>query len=241
MVVKALLFDLDDTLLINDMDTFAPYYFRALAAKVQRLCAPKPFLEALNAATRAMWHNDGSGGTNAEVFRREFFPRVRRKPEELMPLLEDFYARDFEALSPYTDVDPEARVLVSLARQRGYQMAVATQPIFPLAAIKARLRWADVGDEEFAYDFIASYETLSACKPHPRYFGAILQSLGRSPRECLMVGDSPEADMAAGKQGFATFWVDRGRVESPETVVSDARGGLRELITLIETGRIDEL
>ncbi len=240
-MIQALLLDLDDTLLINDMDRFAPHYFQALVAKVRRLCAPKAFLKALDAGTRAMWYNNGTDGTNAQVFSREFFSRLRCKPEQLMPLLEDFYAHDFDALRQYTAVDPDARVLLSLARQRGYRLAVATQPIFPLVAIQARLRWAGVGADEFPYDYIASYETMSACKPHPRYFGTILQTLGLEPQECMMVGDSPEADLAAGRQGFKTFWVDRGRIEKPATVPCDAQGALRELITLIETGRIDEL
>ena len=239
--MKALLLDLDDTLLINDMDVFAPHYFKALLAKVRKICPPQLFLESLEAATRAVWLNDGQDGTNAEVFRQEFFPRLGRSPEELMPLFEEFYARDFEALRRHTAIDPDARVLVELAFERGHQVAIATQPIFPLSAILARLRWAGVGAEKFHYDFIASYETMSACKPHPHYFATILERLGRAPGECLMVGDSPDSDMAAGKFGLKTFWVQRGRAPVLSAVSCDAQGSLHDLITLIETGGVDEL
>jgi HAD superfamily hydrolase (TIGR01549 family) len=239
--IKALFLDLDDTLLINDMDSFAPPYFQALVAKVQRWCSAKVFLEALDAGTRAMWHNNGKNGSNAAVFAREFYPRLGRRPEEIQPLLEDFYTHEFESLQAFTAVDPEARPLVELAKQRGYQLAVTTQPIFPLTAILARLRWADVSAEEFRYDFIASYETMSACKPSPRYFSFVLEHLGRAPAECLMVGDSPDADMGAGKQGIKTYWIDRGRVANAASVVCDGQGSLGELRRLIETGRIDEL
>lgn len=239
--MKALLLDLDDTLLLNDMETFAAHYFKALLAKTRKVCPAELFMASLEAAMRAMFYNDGTDGTNAEVFAREFFPRIGRSPEELMPLFEEFYAQDFEALRQHTTVLPEARVLVELAFAKGYQVAIATQPMFPLVAIKARLRWAGVGAEEFPYDFIASYETMRACKPHPHYFASILERLGRLPGECLMVGDSPDSDMAAGKLGIKTFWVRRER-ESESTAVScDAQGSLRELIALIQTGGVDEL
>jgi FMN phosphatase YigB (HAD superfamily) len=239
--IRALLLDLDDTLLINDMDTFAPHYFKALVAKMQRVCPPQIFIPALDMATRMMMHNDGRNGTNAEVFRHEFFARVPRKPEELMPLFDEFYARDFEALRTHTRVDPDARTLVTLALEHGYQVAIATQPVFPRVAILARLRWANVGAEEFHYDYVPSYETMSACKPHPHYFTTLVQRLGRVPSECLMVGDSLDSDMPASKYGLRTFCVVRGEAAKPSTPLIHAQGNLRDLIALIETGGIDEL
>jgi len=239
--MKALLLDLDDTLLINDMDLFGQHYFKALLAKMRKACPPQLFMESLEAGMRAMFYNDGTNGTNAEVFRQEFFPRIGRSPEELMPLFDDFYAKDFEALRQHTTVIPEARVLVDLAFRRGYQVAIATQPMFPLSAILARLRWANVSADEFHYHFITSYETMSACKPHPHYFTTVLERLGRKPEECLMVGDSADADMAAGKLGIKTFWVRRGRGAAPSAVACDAQGSLRDLITLFGTGGVDEL
>lgn len=236
-----MLFDLDDTLLINDMDAFVRPYLNMLLAKVQHECSPELFLWALEVATRAMFDNDGRDVTNAEVFRAEFFPRVDRAPEELIPLFDEFYAQDFESLREYTDVDLDARVLVELSFNQGFQVAIATQPIFPMAAIHARLRWAGVGAEEFDYDFIASYETMTACKPHPSYFATILERLGRSAEECLMVGDSPEADMRAAHLGLKTFWVNRDHVPRPGGMRCDAEGDLGDLVTLVETGRIHEL
>lgn len=238
---RALLLDLDDTLLVNDMEDFVPHYFEALLARVRSVCPPDLFLEALNAGTRAMWYNDGTDGTNAEVFGSEFFPRLGRKPEEIIPLLEEFYTHDFEALRRYTDVDPHARPLVTLAFEQGYQVVIATQPIFPLSAIHARLRWAGVGVELFDYDYVTSYETMSACKPHPHFFRTLLDHLGRTPDECLMVGDSITSDMAAGRFGLKTFWVDRGRLAEPPEIACNARGTLHDLTMLLETGGIHEL
>ena len=237
--VEALLLDLDDTLLINDMEVFGPPYFRALLDRMQHVCSPGIFIEALNEGTRAMWRNDGGERTNAEVFCDEFFSRTGLDPATVMPLFDEFYEKDFDALAEYTAVDPDARILLELASAQGYQLVVATQPIFPLAAIQARLRWAGVG--EFAYDYIATYDTMSACKPNPRFFQAILTRLGRLPEECLMVGDSLDSDMPASQLGIKTFWVDRGRFEKPSGVIADAQGSLGDLVTLLQTGEIHEL
>ena len=239
--IRALLLDLDDTLLLNDADRFLSHYFRSLVAKVQDVVPVGRFASALAAGTRAMERNDGRDGTNAEVFAREFYRRVGVGPDVLEPLFEDFYANEFEALAALTEVDPAARELVSWAFDRGLQVAIATQPMFPRVAILSRLRWADVPYDEFPYHWVACYEGMSACKPHPHFFREILEGLGRRPEECLMVGDSPDADMPARDVGLCTYLVDRGWGTDAGSVACDASGDLRHLRTLLETGGIDDL
>lgn len=244
--IKALLFDLDDTLLINDVQPFLTRYYRALLTKMSHICPPTIFLDALNAGTRAMWHNDGSNATNAEVFEREFFSKLRIgggarcSREEIVAQFDDFYQHEFEALREGTAIDPYARKVVQGALDRDYQVAVITQPIFPRVAILSRLRWAEVSADEFDYDFISCYEILNACKPHPYFFLSVLQHLGREPEECLVIGDSQD-DIAAGQLGIKTFWVDRGRTSGGVGMRHDAEGMLSDLLELMRTGGIDAL
>jgi len=239
--IRALLLDLDDTLLVNDMQDFASGYYRALLGRLGTVCPPVRLMEAFQAGTSAMLRNDGRGLTNEEVFYREFLPRTGCSREEIVPLLEAFYQRDFDALEVYTASDPDARRLVKTARARGLQLAIATQPLFPRTAILARLRWADVPHEEFGYEYVSSAEVMTACKPHPVFFRTILEALERGPDECLMVGDSVESDLPAARLGIKTFWIDRDRGVAPEAVAADAKGTLADLISLIETGAIHEL
>lgn len=236
--IRALLLDLDDTLLINDMSTFLSAYFKALAAKMAPLCPAVRLREALQQGTTAMMRNDGRGPTNEEAFFREFLSLIGRSRDDVMPLIDDFYANDFEALREYTRPDPDARRLVENARARGLQLAIATQPVFPRSAILARLRWAGVPHEEFNYDYISSYEGMRACKPHRAFFETILSALGRSPEECLMVGDSAEADMPAARLGLRTFLVTRDSATA-DMVSVDAQGSLGDLVHLMETGRLN--
>ncbi|MHB1296832.1 MAG: HAD family hydrolase [Anaerolineae bacterium] len=239
--IKALLLDLDDTLLVNDMARFGPPYLKALIAKMHGLIATDLFLKALNEGTEAMYRNDGSRGTNEEVFMSTFFAQVPLDPHTLMPLFDAFYTEDFDMLQQYTVADPDAPRLMDLAFQAGYQVAIATLPVFPASATLARLRWAGVDAQRYPYALVTTYEHMRACKPHPVFFQQVLSALGREPQECLMVGDSLAADMPARDLGLKTFWVDRGRTAPPPEPLWDASGSLADLIELIRSGRIETL
>jgi len=72
-LIRALLLDLDDTLLMNDMEVFLPRYFQALVARVQKEMPAQAFVQALREATHAMAANDGRNGTNEQVFDAVFY------------------------------------------------------------------------------------------------------------------------------------------------------------------------
>ncbi|MCD6303103.1 MAG: HAD family hydrolase [Anaerolineae bacterium] len=239
MPIKALLLDLDDTLLINDMSLFMEPYFQALARHMGPIIPMEQLMPALFSGTRAMRENDGSNGTNAEVFAETFFQQVDTSPDVLLPAFQAFYRQEFQTLASLTEPDAMAAPLVERSLSEGLQIAIATQPLFPLAAIEARLAWANVGTDQYGYDLISSYEIMRACKPHRAFFAQVLEILGREPQECLMVGDSVTSDMPASRLGIKTFWVDRGRDES--YTGADAQGSLRDLYELLETGAIHEL
>ena len=84
-------------------------------------------------------------------------------------------------------------------------MVVATNPVFPLQAIRERLRWGGFGDTEFT--LITSYENMHFCKPRRQYYKEILRMLGRKPAECWMIGNDVGEDLVAGELGISTFLV----------------------------------
>ena len=57
----------------------------------------------------------------------------------------------------------------------GYQVVIATAPLFPLLAIQERLRWAEI--DECPFTLITSMETSHFAKPHPEYLAEILARL----------------------------------------------------------------
>jgi len=239
--VKALLLDMDDTLLLNDWDTFSSHYYRLLTDHVAHLTTRDAFMTALYSGTRAMVANDGSGPSNQDLFLRRFLPHFPECRDEMLSALDQFYGEVFDDLRVWTGQDPAARQMVEAARRHDLQIAIATQPVFPLSAILARLRWAGVSHEQHQFDYVACYEEARACKPHPHYFLTICQHLRRAPEECLMVGDSIDADLPAAECGLRTFWVERHPPADGARIRCDARGLLPDLIALIETGAIHDL
>jgi FMN phosphatase YigB (HAD superfamily) len=209
--MKALLFDLDDTLLENSMDRFIPAYFDALRSWCADLIPGDTLIQELLRATQAMVANDGSGQTNEEVFAGLFYPALGFERSELEPHFKRFYAEAFPLLQSFTSRKPEARPLVEWAFDRGLTVVIATNPLFPATAIEQRLSWAGVGVEDFSYALVTTYENMHATKADPAYFSEILEAIGHAPEECLMVGDNWGWDIAQPAQvGIPAFWITDG-------------------------------
>jgi len=226
--IKAILFDLDDTLLDSNMNTFLPHYFRALTARLSPLVPPDRLVPQLLASTQVMMTNRDRSRTNQEVFVADFFPKIGLAEAVLAPIFEEFYAHDFPRLRGLTRTRSEARPLLESLLAAGYQIVIATQPVFPLTAIRQRLEWAGIGDLPFAW--ITSYETSHACKPAPAFFQEILERLGRSPADCLMVGNDGPADLdAAAQLGLLTYWISDSESSTPPRLPPTGQGSLADL------------
>jgi HAD superfamily hydrolase (TIGR01549 family) len=239
-MLKAVLFDLDDTLLGNSMESFVPAYFQALTRYVAHLIPPDQLVAELMRGTEAMNANDGTGPTNEEAFAAVFYPATGYEPDELRPTFERFYAEEFAKLRRMTQPRPEARLLVEWAFERGLQVVIATNPIFIRSAIEQRLDWADVSVAEFNYALVTSYETMHATKSHPAYYREIARRLKRQPDECLMVGDNWEWDIApAASVGMAVYWIAEPDQVPPDDDVSPVgQGTLADLWEGIRTGTL---
>ncbi len=213
--LRAVLFDLDGTLLGNDMDVFLPHYFESISARVAALVPPKMFLAQLMSSTRDMMANDGTM-TNQERFAASFFPSVGRPREELEPVFDAFYREDFPSLRAYTTCRPESRPVVEATMALGLDAVIATNPLFPATAIRQRMEWAGLGDLPFR--LVTSYENSRACKPNPLYFRLVAEELGCEPDQCLMVGNEA-FDLAAARAGLPVYLVSDG---TPGTFPPDA-------------------
>jgi len=235
---KAILFDLDGTLIDDSMETFLPPYFAALTKKLAHLIAPEKLIAQLHASTRAMVANTDPTRTLAQVFADDFFPRVGVPRETLLPLFDDFYAREYRELRIYVNPIPEARVIVQRACALRLPVVIATMPVFPRVAVDQRLEWGKLADLEYA--LITSYENMSTSKPNPAYYREIAEKLGCAPADCVMVGNEAQNDILPAKRvGMKTFWVTDSAFMATD-VPSDWRGTLAEFGALLERGELDK-
>lgn len=239
--LKALLLDLDDTLIGNPMNTFIPAYFKALESFVADTVPPDLFIAELLAATRAMDRNDGTGNTNEWVFAAAFYPALGVPRQELEPLLDRFYREAFPSLRHLTTPRPAAPRVIEWAREQGLQVVIATNPLFPRTAIEQRMAWGGVGVDRFTYDLVTAYENCHATKSNPAYYREILQNLGRRPEECLMVGDNWDWDIAnAARAGISGFWISpAGANPKTSEIEIVGQGSLDDMIRLAEIGKLE--
>jgi HAD superfamily hydrolase (TIGR01509 family) len=105
---------------------------------------------------------------------------------------------DFAALSP---VIPGAEALVEHLARRYRLGLIANQG----RECRARLEALGLLGR---FEVVALAEELGLFKPDPALFRLAAERAGADPRECLMVGDRPDNDLApAAALGMATAWV----------------------------------
>ena len=203
MKITTILFDLDGTLLPMDQDKFTEAYFKMLTKKLlPHGYEPKKLIDSIWVGTAAMVRNAGQQ-TNEEAFWKKFMELNGDQVLADKPLFEEFYQKDFQQVKDFCGYNPKAAQIVAALKQRGFRLALATNPIFPAAATESRIGWAGVVPEDF--EWYTTYENSSYCKPNPDYYRALLAKLKVQPEECLMVGNDASEDAAALKVGMSFF------------------------------------
>ena len=206
-----LLFDLDDTLLGNEMNNFVPAYLQALAKRMATVADPVALIKTLMDATRQMVENTSPNQTLEEKFDVAFYPPLGLVRQEVQGIIDAFYTEDFPKLRGLTQFRPEAVRVVEELLERGDKAAVATNPLFPRTAILQRLNWAGLPADIISFAMVPSYETFHFAKPNPAYFAEFLAQLGWPKIPVVMVGNDVESDIGAARQlGLPVFWITNG-------------------------------
>ena len=238
-MIQAVLLDLDDTLLDNDMGRFLPPYFAALGERMARFAAPDDFVSMLLASSQVMVNNQDPTVTNQQVFDADFYPNLAYSKSEVVPEIQAFYEEDFPALKRYTRPRPEARPLVQTLFDQGYDVVIATNPLFPRRAIEHRLDWAGIC--EFPFTLVTAYENSHFCKPNPHYYQEILDKVGCEPHQAVMVGDDFGNDIEPAKQlGLHTYWITNG-TRDPVSAHVGQQGTLADCLEWVQSGGLREL
>lgn len=202
--ITTVLFDLDGTLLPMDNDVFTKGYFGLLVKKLAPYGYGKDELvSGIWKGTAAMVANDGKC-SNYIVFWKAFAYALGDRVYDTKPVFDEFYENEFQLAKEFCGFSNYSAEIVRTAKTKGLRTVLASNPIFPMTAQKARLEWAGISVDEF--EFITSYENFSYSKPNPKYYTAIAEQLGISPAGCLLVGNDVDEDMkAASAAGMSVF------------------------------------
>lgn len=233
MSVKAVLFDLDGTLLPMDQDIFVKTYFKGLAARLAPIgYDPQKLIGAIWQGTEAMIRNDGSR-SNEEAFWECFSKLYGEDKREDEPYFEDFYRDGFQKVREVCGFDENSKKTIDMLKENGVRLVLATNPIFPAIATESRIKWAGLSPDDF--ELYTTYENIGYCKPNPEYYKEILSRIGLNAEQCVMVGNDVSDDMVAEKLGMKTFLLTDNLINKENVDIAIySHGGFIELYTFLK-------
>lgn len=214
-MINTFLFDLDGTLLPIDIELFIDIYLKEISVKLKDFIVPEKTAQYVWKATDFMVKNTDPKRTNMEVFSQFFSEISKTNFEDLSPVLDEFYRKEFLKTKQSSCPNPMVKEIIETLKEKNYDMVVATNPLFPKRAILHRLEWAGLKEEDFK--LITSYENMHACKPHIEYYKEILYKIGKNPKECVMVGNDVQEDMVAKDLGITTFLLENQIIHRENT------------------------
>jgi len=202
MPLKALLFDLDNTLFDRDR-AFHRWADNFISADLG-LCDAAPREEARH----LLMALDARGyGPKAAMFAaiKGQYPALG---ESVETLVEAFYRQ----MPAFAALDGDAAQLLGALHRAGLPFGIVTNGTRHQHAMVEALGL----DRRASCVFVS--ETFGARKPEAAIFLAAAAALDVEPRDALFVGDNPEADIGgAHRSGMRTVWLRRGQ-EWPATL-----------------------
>jgi FMN phosphatase YigB (HAD superfamily) len=204
-MLDTILFDLDGTLLPLDMEKFVKIYFEEMGRKFHDLIEPKQLASYIWAATEVMTQNV-EPRSNEEVFMEKFGQLIEGDNLQLyQQRFDEFYDQGFLKVQDAVAENPLMQQSVRLLKDKGYNLVIATNPLFPRKAVYHRIKWAGFTPGDFSY--ISFFEQNHYCKPQKQYYEEVLQAINKSPEQCLMVGNDVQEDIVAVKLGIETYLI----------------------------------
>jgi FMN phosphatase YigB (HAD superfamily) len=206
-LLKAVLFDLDNTLIRFDEREFFEAYIPRISTVFSDMMPLETLITKLLLSTQMLVNNNGQM-SNAEYFMTYFSQGYEGYEAELWKRFINFYETEFDRFQALVSVTPSVREVFVKLKEMGVKLVIASNPIWPQIVQMKRLSWAGLGDWNF--ELVTHIENMSYCKPHIEYYLEICQKINEKPEGCLMVGNDPVNDLVVAKIGMKTFLVTDG-------------------------------
>ncbi len=242
-MIKAVLLDLDDTLITTNTEQFFPLYLHELDRYAADLTAPEPFLPSLMAAFEATLSAYEPSRSLYDRLLDRLSTAVGIDHDELEGVFNSFYEERYPALGGHVAARNDAVPLLNWLFSAGCRVVVATNPGLPATAIRRRMRWGGIEPEAYPFDLITSLEEMHFGKPYAEYYAEIVTRLEIEPGEAIMVGDDWEADLvSATEAGLHTFWIAPDGAPAPDGRITPAGiGSLSSFVKRVCDGWLDTL
>jgi FMN phosphatase YigB (HAD superfamily) len=216
-VKLTVLIDLDDTLLTNDMEVFLKAYLHALGTALAPHIAPEKMIPQLLSATGKMTGKTSPLLKLEEIFDRNFYPALGVEKAALADSISKFYQDEYPKIKVVTSPRKQAIDLMSKIISKGWDVVIATNPLFPQTAARQRVIWAGLNEHLSAINHITSFDSYHFSKPNPAYFAEILGQIGWPNQPVVMVGNSLSDDiLPAASLGMPVFWLNNNAQALPD-------------------------
>jgi FMN phosphatase YigB (HAD superfamily) len=217
-LLRAVLFDLDNTLIRFDERELFQAYIPRIATAFSDLMPAETLIERLLLSTQLLLENDGQM-SNADHFMSSFARGYEERRDEMWQRFIRFYETEFEQFRTLVSVPPGVREVFVKLKKMGVKTVIASNPIWPQIVQMMRLSWAGLGDWDF--ELVTGIENTSFIKPRIEYYLEICEKIGERPDACLMVGNDPVNDLVVARIGMKTFLVTYGsEVDGSRLVLS---------------------
>jgi len=231
-LIDTILFDLDGTLLPVDTDKMIDEYFISLTKKLSNLFEPDFLFKSLYSASMDMINNLDPDKTNQQVFFESFLKKINYPEDKLIEIFNEFYLNDYKKLGKNVKSNDFVKRSLDILIKKGYDLILATNPVFPEIAVLERLRWIGIDKSYFSY--ITTYENMHFCKPYIQYYEEIINKLGKDPKKCYMVGNDIDEDLTAQKLGLKTFLIEDYIINrKSKEIVSTRRGSFEDFYNFV--------
>jgi putative hydrolase of the HAD superfamily len=216
--LKAVLFDLDDTLFDHQYSRRKGLEFlRTLYTQLAAVSIPELEIEHEKILLSFYYQTlDGSiGMEEARLIRIQRLGErygIMLQPEEIGRLARDYnsiYEKERRAV-------PGSAELLRSLREKGLKIGVITNGLLDAQQEKLRICGLDQ-----CIDFMLVSETFGVRKPDPQIFLEGMRLAGAGPEEVIFIGDAWDPDIVgASRCGLKTIWLNRYGFPCPDPQVA---------------------
>jgi putative hydrolase of the HAD superfamily len=205
-MLKAILFDLDDTLLdwsgfSGDWKTLECQFLKGVFDYVATVTNPLPdldaFIDEFHQRIREAWRI-GRGNLIAPNMATILLESVEAQGAQVGTFKADELVKAYAWHAvPGTALFKEVPEVMALIKQHGIKTAIVTNAAQPMT-----LRDIEIEEHkllQYFPDCRLSAADAGVLKPHPGIFQLALERLGVTPEEAVFVGDNPIADIAGAQ------------------------------------------
>lgn len=214
-----------------NLEIFERLYFEGMAKNFCDILPPKELIALIWSCTKTMVLNT-EHKTNEAIFMDELKLKVGDKFDEFNKRFDNFYSNEYNEIKDCVINIEEIKKSVLLLKEKNYNVAIATNPLFPREAIYKRIEWAGFKPDDFIY--ITTFENNHFCKPQIKYYEEILHDLKKSSKECLMVGNDVQEDLIAGSLGISTYLItDNMLHRTNDPIISNYMGSYKDFYEFV--------